>query len=99
MRMDQTPDIDVRRIAALARLELTDEEVTLFSRQLRDILAYADQVQQVDTAGVPPTSHPLADTPAWREDVPRPSLDRGRILEQAPDGSVAAGLFKVPKVL
>ena len=52
------PDLDVRKIAALARLELTDDEVDVFSRQLRDILAYAEQVQQIDTTGVPPTSHP-----------------------------------------
>jgi aspartyl-tRNA(Asn)/glutamyl-tRNA(Gln) amidotransferase subunit C len=93
------PDLDVRKIAALARLELTDEEVDLFSRQLRDILAYAEQVQQIDTTGVPPTSHPLAGAMVWREDEPRPSLARDLVLEQAPEASIRAGLFKVPKVL
>jgi aspartyl-tRNA(Asn)/glutamyl-tRNA(Gln) amidotransferase subunit C len=94
-----TPDLDVRKIAALARLELTPHEVDLFSRQLHDILAYAEQVQQVDTTGVPPTSHPLADTTVWREDEPQPSLPRDVVLEQGPGASVRAGLFKVPKVL
>jgi aspartyl-tRNA(Asn)/glutamyl-tRNA(Gln) amidotransferase subunit C len=93
------PDLDVRKIAALARLELTDDEVDVFSRQLRDILAYAEQVQQIDTTGVPPTSHPLAGTMVWREDEPGPSLARDVVLEQAPEASIRAGLFKVPKVL
>jgi aspartyl-tRNA(Asn)/glutamyl-tRNA(Gln) amidotransferase subunit C len=96
---DTPPDLDVRRIAALARLELTPDEVERFSRQLRDILAYADQVQQVDTTGVPPTSHPLGDSQIWREDEPRPSLSRDVILENAPETSPRTGLFKVPKVL
>jgi len=93
------PDLDVRKIAALARLELTTDEVERFSRQLHDILAYADQVQQVDTTGVPPTSHPLAESQVWREDEPGPSLSRDVILEGAPETSVRSGLFKVPKVL
>ena len=48
---------DVERIAALAQLELTDEEKQLFTRQLADILHYAEQVQAIDTSGVPPTDH------------------------------------------
>src|ERR671927_65376 len=48
---------DVERIAALAQLELTDEEKQTFARQLADILHYAEQVQAVDTAGVPPMAH------------------------------------------
>jgi aspartyl-tRNA(Asn)/glutamyl-tRNA(Gln) amidotransferase subunit C len=90
---------DVRKIAALARLELTPAEVELFTRQLGDILAYADELQAIDTSGVAPTSHPLGDLPAWRDDVLEPSLDRDVILAQAPEASVRAGLFKVPKVL
>jgi aspartyl-tRNA(Asn)/glutamyl-tRNA(Gln) amidotransferase subunit C len=93
------PDIDVRRIAALARLALTPEEVTLFSGQLASILDYATLVQEVDTTGVPPTSHPLADGPRWRDDVPAPSLERDEVLAHAPDAARTAGLFKVPKVL
>jgi aspartyl-tRNA(Asn)/glutamyl-tRNA(Gln) amidotransferase subunit C len=92
------PDV-VRRIAALARLELTPEEVELFSRQLGDILNYVDELRAIDTTGVEPTSHPLAAAPAWREDEPVPSLDRDAVLRGAPGASPAAGLFKVPKVL
>ena len=92
-------DLDVRKIAALARLELSPDEIDRFSRQLRDILTYAEQVQQVDTTGVPPTSHPLAESAIWREDEPRPSLARDAVLAEAPEASTRAGLFKVPKVL
>lgn len=92
-------DIDVARVAALARLELTPEETTLFTRQLTDILAYAEAVQQIDTTGVPPTSHAGAIGAVWRDDVVLPSLDRDRVLAGAPGASPRAGLFKVPKVL
>lgn len=93
------PAIDVLKVAALARLALTPEEVTLFSAQLESILAYANIVQDVDTAGVPPTSHPFSSGPRWRDDVPTPSLERTAVLTHAPEGSVRTGLFKVPKVL
>jgi len=98
--MAQTaPEIDVRKVAALARLALTDEEVALFSTQLASILQYANTVQEVNTTGVPPTSHPFASGPEWREDVSVDGLDRQQILQGAPGASVRTGLFKVPKVL
>ena len=50
------PAIDVRKVAALARLALTDDEVALFSAQLASILEYANRIQNVDTTGIPPTS-------------------------------------------
>ena len=87
------------RVARLAHLELSDAEVDLFTHQLADILAYASDVQQVDTADVPPTSHALASGPMWREDVPVPSLDRDEVLANAPDARREAGLFRIPKVL
>lgn len=99
MPMDTREKIDVKRVAALARVELTPEEIELFSRQLNDILAYAEAVQQIDTTGVPPTSHAGTTEPVWRDDVPQTPLDRTTVLEQAPGAAVAAGLFKVPKVL
>ena len=92
-------DADVRKIAALARLELTPDEVTLFTRQLADILHYVERLNEVDTTGVPPTSHPVLAQPVWRSDEVRPSLDRNEVLAQAPGASPRAGLFKVPKVL
>ncbi len=90
---------DVERVARLARLELTEPEIARFTRQLADILAYAELVRQVDTTDVPPTSHPLGSTAAGRDDVPAASIDRSALLAQAPDASIDAGLFKVPKVL
>jgi aspartyl-tRNA(Asn)/glutamyl-tRNA(Gln) amidotransferase subunit C len=92
------PD-EVARIAQLARLAITDEELELYSRQLGDILTYAQQLQAVDTSGVPPTSHPLALTAPLREDDIRPSLARDKALSMAPEPDLAAGLFKVPRVI
>jgi aspartyl-tRNA(Asn)/glutamyl-tRNA(Gln) amidotransferase subunit C len=90
---------DVERIARLARLELTEAEVALITPQLSSFLAYAEQVQQVDTSGVPPTSHPFGTLGAWRDDRPQASLPRSEALSQAPDADERAGLFKVPRVL
>jgi len=90
---------DVERIARLARLELTEHEKSLLTPQLSSFLAYAEQVQQVATAGVPPTSHPLDTAVSWRDDVPQPSLDRAEVISQAPEADIERGLFKVPRVL
>jgi aspartyl-tRNA(Asn)/glutamyl-tRNA(Gln) amidotransferase subunit C len=91
-----TPD-DVERIATLARLELTADETAQFAQQLTAILAYADQVQQVDTSGVAPPQ--AASDGRMRDDVPVRSLDRDTVLSQAPAADRAAGLYKVPRVL
>lgn len=90
---------DVERIAALAYLELTAEEKALFTRQLADILAYAQQVQALDTSGVPATAHVLVDECTEREDELRPSLPREESLANAPDAAPEVGLFRVPRVL
>lgn len=90
---------DVERIAALARLELTADEVALFAEQLTAILAYADQVQQVDTSVVSIAPPPATDAASMREDEPQPSVDRDVVLSQAPAADRAAGLFKVPRVI
>lgn len=90
---------DVERIAALARLELSETEKDLFTRQLADILAYARQVQDLDTDGVPPTTHVLTRHPAFRDDEVRPGLSRPEALANAPDPAPDAGLFRVPKAI
>jgi aspartyl-tRNA(Asn)/glutamyl-tRNA(Gln) amidotransferase subunit C len=90
---------DVERLANLARLGLTDEEKTLFARQLDSILQYAEQVCQLDTSGVAATSHVLERQPADRPDEVRPSLPSTQALANAPEPAVAEGLFKVPRVL
>jgi len=93
-----TPD-DVDRIAELARLALTEPERALFSRQLAEILAYAEQIQQVDTTGIAPMSHACATAESLREDQERPGLLRDDALAGAPAADREAGLFKVPRVL
>jgi aspartyl-tRNA(Asn)/glutamyl-tRNA(Gln) amidotransferase subunit C len=89
---------DVERIAALAHLELTAEEKQVFTRQLADILAYAEQLQAIETTGVTATAHVNAHE-AEREDVLRPPLSVEDALRNAPDAEVAAGLFRVPRVI
>jgi aspartyl-tRNA(Asn)/glutamyl-tRNA(Gln) amidotransferase subunit C len=89
---------DVERIAALAHLELTDEEKHVFTRQLADILAYAEQLQAIDTTGVEATSHVNAHE-AERDDELRPSLTVADALANAPDGAKDVGLFRVPRVI
>ena len=92
-------DDEVARIAALARIELSPDDVATFSRQLGDILAYVNELQHVNTTGIEPTSHPLPLDQVWRSDEPVPSLDRAQLLQGAPGTTPATGLFKVPKVL
>jgi aspartyl-tRNA(Asn)/glutamyl-tRNA(Gln) amidotransferase subunit C len=88
---------DVELVARLARLELAEDEQELFARQLADILAYATHVQEVDTSGVPPTSHALVTEIALRDDEACASLPRDEAQAAAP--LVSRGLFKVPRVL
>lgn len=89
---------DVQRIANLARLELTPEEIELFAQQLGDILRYVEQVQALDTTAVVPTSHVLV-RPVDRDDTVAATLPRDAALANAPDAAQEAGLFKVPRVL
>jgi aspartyl-tRNA(Asn)/glutamyl-tRNA(Gln) amidotransferase subunit C len=89
---------DVERIAALAHLELTQDEKELFTRQLADILEYAQQLQAIDTSGVPATAHVHAE-PVERDDAPHPSLPLDEVTRNAPDAARDAGLFRVPRVI
>jgi aspartyl-tRNA(Asn)/glutamyl-tRNA(Gln) amidotransferase subunit C len=89
---------DVQKIASLARLALTEEELDLFTKQLGDILTYVEQIGALDTSGVSPTSQVL-NRPLDRADAPLPTLSREELLGNAPDASVDAGLFKVPRVI
>jgi aspartyl-tRNA(Asn)/glutamyl-tRNA(Gln) amidotransferase subunit C len=89
----------VANIAALANLELDPSELDLFARQLGEILAYAEQVQQIDTTGVPPTAGISTRHAADRPDDVRPSLDRDEVLANAPDAARDAGFFRVPRVI
>jgi aspartyl-tRNA(Asn)/glutamyl-tRNA(Gln) amidotransferase subunit C len=90
---------DVERLARLARLALTPEETSLFSRQLADFLAYAEQVQQLDTSGVAPMSHAIGAPTELRADQVVPSLARDVAVASGPEAAPDAGLFKVPRVI
>lgn len=88
---------DVAAVARLARLALTGAELDLFARQLTVILAYADQVREVETAGAADAA-PASPTAPLREDEVQESLSRDEVLRQAP-GAADSGFFKVPRVL
>ncbi len=90
---------EVAVIAALAQLALDDAELDLFARQLGEILAYANQVQQVDTTGVPPTARLPTENATDRDDRVQPSLDRETVLAAAPDANIDRGFFRVPRVI
>ena len=88
---------DVLHVARLARLELTEAELERFTEQLAAVLDHAADVASLDTAGVPPTAHPLELQNVLRDDVPQVSLDRDEVLGQAP--AVEDGRFAVPRIL
>ena len=76
---------EVLHVARLARLELTDDEVSRFQEQLSQILEAVSKVSELDLTDVPPTAHPLAIENAWRDDVARPCLPLDDVFANAPD--------------
>ena len=93
--------MDVRKVATLAHLEITDEEVALYTPQMAEIVKYVEQLNELETADIEPMLGGLTDegkaTKTVREDVVRDSLGQEKALEQAP--AAVAGHFQVPKVL
>lgn len=93
--------MDVRKIAKLAHLEITDEEVALFEPQMASIVGYVEQLNELDTSSVEPAIGGLttegAATRTVRDDAPHESLGQKKALDQAP--APVAGHFQVPKVL
>jgi aspartyl-tRNA(Asn)/glutamyl-tRNA(Gln) amidotransferase subunit C len=88
---------DVAHVARLARLELTDDELDLFTGQLAAVLAHADDVEALDVGDVPPTAHPFPLVNVFRPDEVRPGVDRDEVLAQAP--AVEDHRFRVPPIL
>ena len=90
---------EVRRIAVLARLELSQEEEQLFAGQLSAILDYVEQLETLDVSGVEPMTHALAsdDAAPLREDEVRPSLPLEEVLANAPERDGTC--FKVPRII
>ncbi|MEZ5175773.1 MAG: Asp-tRNA(Asn)/Glu-tRNA(Gln) amidotransferase subunit GatC [Acidimicrobiia bacterium] len=90
-------EIDIAKVASLARIELSDEELAAYGAQLEDILDHAARVQRLPTDGVEPTSHPLPLVNGFRPDELDTCLDRDTFLSQAPDS--LEGQFRVPRIL
>lgn len=88
---------DVVHVARLARLDLDESEIVRFTEQLGAVLEHADDIEALDTGGVPPTAHPLPLANVLRNDEVRPGVERDEVLAQAPD--TAEGRFRVPPVL
>lgn len=91
---------EVRYVADLANLKLTDEEIGRFARDMDDILTHMDKLNELDTSEVEPMAQVLydaEDTATLREDRERATLDVEAVLENAPQSG--AGYFKVPKVI
>ena len=87
----------VAKVAKLARLRLTDEELTRFTGQLGDVLEHAADLDLLDLAGVEPMAQPIPLSNVFRKDVPGPILDRDEVLAVAP--AAEDGFFRVPPVL
>lgn len=88
---------DVAHVAKLARLDLSDDELTRLAADLGAVLEHAADVAALDTAGVPPTAHPLPLRNVLRPDEPHAVLDRDEVLAMAP--SAEDGRFRVPPIL
>ncbi len=89
--------LDLTHVAQLARLDLTEEELTRYSTQLGDILSYVDKLNELDVTGIEPTAHAAAVFDVLRPDRPRPSLPREDALGNAPKKTTDQ--FLVPKVV
>lgn len=88
---------DVQKVAKLARLRLTDDELERFTGQLAAVLEHAADLETLDLAGVEPMAHPVPLTNVLRTDEPGVALDRDEVLASAP--AAEDGQFRVPPVL
>ncbi len=89
--------IDVRYVANLARLDLTEAEVATFQPQLDQIVGYVNEIRGIDVDGVEPTAHAIAITNVFREDEVTPGMEREQLLANAPERS--EDLIRVPKIV
>ncbi|MBV8344246.1 MAG: Asp-tRNA(Asn)/Glu-tRNA(Gln) amidotransferase subunit GatC [Candidatus Eremiobacteraeota bacterium] len=92
-----TDSIDVRYVATLARLALTDEEVARFGQQLGELLSHVNALADLDVSGVAATAQVVESRNVMRDDVPRPCLDRERVLAEAPQRQ--GPFFRVPRII
>ena len=95
--MKSTGGMDVRYIANLARLQLTEAETNEFQAQLCRIVEYFNELRELDLGDAKPMAHATVIQNVFREDVSRPSLDHEHVMSNAPRQS--ADLFVVPKIV
>ena len=88
---------DVRHVATLARIALTDEQVTTLQHELSSILGHIDEIQKLDLADVEPTAHPLDVVNVTRVDERKPGLTQGQAIANAPESS--GGAFLIPRIV
>lgn len=96
MREKITRD-EVRHVAVLARLELTEAEELRMTEQMNDILSYMDKLNELDTTSIPATTHAIQLQNVFRADQVHPSMDREKSLANAPQSDGVS--FIVPKVI
>lgn len=94
--MTDATHIDVSYVANLARIQLTDEETTLFQGQLDQVLDYVEQLGELDVSNVEPTAHAVPLLNVLRDDVPGTSLDNDTVTGNAP--ASRDGQILVPKI-
>ena len=87
----------VKHVAHLARLAITEEEAEKFTKQLDAIISFAEQLNELDTDNVEPTSHVLELKNVLREDIPSVGLPREEVLKNAPEH--IEGQIKVPAII
>lgn len=90
-------DIDLRHIARLSRLYLTEKELKFFETQVAQILSFVDKLKEVDVNGVEPTSHPLRLSNVFRADEVKSSIPIEGFLKNAP--CARGRFFEVPKII
>ena len=95
--MSKITSSDVRKVAQLARLELPEDQIETYTAQLEEILSYVDQLQEIDTQKVPPTTRAVEVVNSMREDLVEVRSSREDILNQAPHRE--GDFFRVPKIL
>ena len=87
---------NVKHVAKLARLELTEEETEKYSKQLGDILKYVEQMNEIDTTGIEPMPHAIPVYNVMREDVVKYEQTKDEMMANAPFEE--DGFFRVPKI-
>lgn len=95
--MSRISNEQVKHVANLARLAITEEEVEKLTKQLDQIITFAEQLNELDTENVKPTYHVLDMKNVLREDIPQKGLPREEVLKNAPEHQ--DGQIKVPSIL